>query len=227
MVSKNIVELHKVDKTYHMGEVDIPVLRSIDLKIEKGEFISIMGPSGSGKSTLLNMIGALDRPTRGEIFVKDRKLSQMSEDELAELRSRAVGFVFQAFNLIPRLTALENVMLSMWFAGIEGREERAQKLLKDVGLGHRLHNNPTQLSGGEMQRVAIARALANNPDIIVGDEPTGNLDSKTGGEIISMLKKINKEGKTLIIVTHENKIASTADRVVHLLDGKITKITGG
>ncbi len=223
----NIVELHKVEKKYHMGEVDIPVLRSIDLKIEKGEFISIMGPSGSGKSTLLNMIGALDRPTRGEVLVKDRKLSEMSEDELAELRSRAVGFIFQAFNLIPRLTAMENVMLSMWFAGIEHREERARELLTKVGLGHRLHNKPTQLSGGESQRVAIARALANNPDIIVGDEPTGNLDSKTGGEIIGMLKKINKEGKTLIIVTHENKIASTADRVVHLLDGKITKITGG
>lgn len=223
----NIVELYKVEKKYHMGEVDIPVLRSIDLKIEKGEFVSIMGPSGSGKSTLLNMIGALDRPTRGEVLVKDRKLSQMDDDELAGLRGKTVGFVFQSFNLIPRLTAMENVMLSMWFAGIGHREERAQKLLKDVGLGHRLHNKPTQLSGGESQRVAIARALANEPEIIVADEPTGELDSKTGSEIISMLKKINKDGKTLIIVTHDNKIAGIADRIVHLLDGKITKITGG
>lgn len=223
----NVAELRKVEKTYHMGEVDIPVLRDINLIIKKGEFVSIMGPSGSGKSTLLHMIGALDRPTRGEVFVKGEKLSNMGDDDLAELRGRTVGFIFQAFNLIPRLTAIENVMLPMWFADIGGREDRAEDILKKVGLGHRLSNRPSQLSGGESQRVAIARALANQPEIIVADEPTGELDSKTGSEIMNLLRKINKEGKTLIVVTHDNKIAGMADRIVHLLDGRITRITGG
>ena len=223
----NIVELRGIEKTYYMGETDIPVLRGVDLKIKKGEFVSIMGPSGSGKSTLLHMIGALDRPTRGEVFIKGEKLSSMDGDDLAELRGRTVGFVFQAFNLIPRLTSLENVILPMWFADTGGREEKAKSLLKKVGLGHRLHNRPSQLSGGESQRVAIARALANQPEIIVADEPTGELDSKTGGEIMNLLKKINKDGKTLIIVTHDSRIAGEADRTVHLLDGRITRITGG
>lgn len=223
----SIVELRGVEKAYHMGEVDITVLRSVSLKIKEGEFISIMGPSGSGKSTLLHMIGALDRPTRGEVFVKGRKMSGMDDNELALLRGRTVGFVFQAFNLIPRMDALENVMLPMWFVGIDDKEKRAEELLKKVALGHRLHNKPSQLSGGESQRVAIARALANGPEIIVADEPTGELDSKTGSEIMNLLKKINKDGKTLIIVTHDSRIAGEADRTVHLLDGRITKITGG
>ncbi len=219
----NIIDLQRVEKTYNLGEVSVPVLRGIDLKIKEGEFISIMGPSGSGKSTLLNMVGALDRPTKGEVMVKGRKLSHMSDDELAQLRGRTVGFIFQSFNLISRLSAVENVMLPMWFAEIGNRERRAEELLKSVGLGHRLNNMPSQLSGGEMQRVAAARSLANDPDIIVGDEPTGNLDSKTGNEILSLLKNINKKGKTLVIVTHDNKIADMADRKIHILDGKITK----
>ena len=219
----NIIDLQRVEKTYNLGEVSVPVLRGIDLKIKEGEFISIMGPSGSGKSTLLNMVGALDRPTKGEVMVKGRKLSHMSDDELAQLRGRTVGFIFQSFNLISRLSAVENVMLPMWVAEIGNRERRAEELLKSVGLGHRLNNMPSQLSGGEMQRVAAARSLANDPDIIVGDEPTGNLDSKTGNEILSLLKNINKKGKTLVIVTHDNKIADMADRKIHILDGKITK----
>ena len=225
LVRNFMIELHNVHKIYRLGEVDFPVLRGVSLKINKGEFISIMGPSGSGKSTLLNMIGALDRPTKGRVTVKGKEISRMGDDELAQLRGRTVGFVFQAFNLIPRLTALENVMITMWFAGIEGQEKRATTLLKKVGLGHRLNNKPSQLSGGELQRVALARSLANDPDVIVADEPTGNLDSKTGSEIMTLLKDIHKkEGKTLIIVTHDSKIANTADRKVHMLDGKIKKV---
>ena len=223
----SIVELRDVEKMYHMGEVDIPVLRGIDLTIKKGEFVSIMGPSGSGKSTLLHMIGALDRPTRGKVLVKGKEISKMDDNELATLRGRTVGFIFQSFNLIPRLTAVENVMLPMWFSGIDHhREKHAEGLLKKVGLGHRLNNKPSQLSGGELQRVAIARSLVNSPEVIVADEPTGELDSKTGNDIIKLLKKINEEGKTLIMVTHDTKIANTAHRKIHLLDGKITRISG-
>ncbi len=223
----NVIELRGVEKTYHLGEVDIPVLRGIDLKIKEGDFISIMGPSGSGKSTLLHMIGALDRPTKGEVLVKNHKLSQMSDDELAHMRGRTIGFIFQSFNLIPRLSAMENVMLPMWFAEIGNREHRANELLKSVGLGHRLTNMPSQLSGGESQRVAIARSMANGPDIIVGDEPTGNLDSKTGTEILGILRKINKEGKTVVLVTHDTKIGDMANKKIHILDGRITKGSGG
>ncbi len=220
---KPVVELRNVDKHYQLGEVDLHVLKNINLKIQRGEFVSITGPSGSGKSTMLNMIGALDRPTKGKVLIDGKDVSKMDDNELAMVRGKKIGFVFQTFNLIPRFTAVENVMFPMWFAGKDNKEERAIELLKKVGLGHRLNNRPSQMSGGERQRVAIARALANNPELIVADEPTGNLDSKTGKEIINILCELNKEGKTLIIVTHEKSIASIAKRKVELLDGRIVR----
>ena len=220
-----IVELRGVRKTFVSGEVETPVLKGIDLKIKKGEFVAIIGPSGSGKSTMMNMVGALDRPTSGSVVIDGKNLSSMNDDELAQLRLRTIGFVFQSFNLISRLSARENVMLPMWFADAENREEKADKLLKKVGLGHRISNRPSQLSGGEIQRVAVARSLANDPEIIVGDEPTGNLDTKNGNEVMKILMQLNKDGKTLIIVTHDPKIAAMANRRVHILDGKIIKIS--
>jgi putative ABC transport system ATP-binding protein len=221
----NIVELQNVKKTYTLGEVDLHVLNGISLKVRKGEFVSIIGPSGSGKSTMLHIVGALDRPTSGKVLISGRNVSLMDDNELAVLRGRTIGFVFQAFNLIPRLTALENVMLPMWFAdmGEERRAKRAKSLLEQVGLSKRLDHVPAKLSGGERQRVAIARALANDPEIIVADEPTGNLDTKTGESIIKILKSINTNGKTLIIVTHDNKIAKIGSRIIRLIDGKIVK----
>ncbi len=214
------IELRHVKKKFLMGEYEIEVLKGVNFKIDKGEFVSIIGPSGSGKSTLLNMVGALDRPSSGEVIIDGRKVSDLNDDELAELRGKKIGFVFQLFNLIPRLTALENVVLPMWFAG-EKDEPRARHLLRQVGLGHRMNSKPTQLSGGERQRVSIARALANNPEIIVADEPTGALDSKTGRDIIEVLKKIHKLGNTLILVTHDPKISSQAERIIKIKDGKI------
>jgi len=219
---RNSVELHKVDKNYMIGEVESRILRGVSIKIKEGEFVSIMGPSGSGKSTMLHIIGGLDRPTKGKVYIKGEDISKMDDNELATLRGRTVGFVFQTFNLIPRLTATENVLLPMIFNSEEDdKTEKAKKLLEKVGLGHRLNNKPSQLSGGERQRVAMARALANDPEIIVADEPTGNLDSKTGKTIIKMLVDINKEGKTLIIVTHDNKIAKTARKRIKIFDGMI------
>jgi putative ABC transport system ATP-binding protein len=214
------VELRNVRKKFMMGEYEIEVLKGISFKISKGEFVSIIGPSGSGKSTLLNMVGALDRPTAGEVLIDGRKISDQSDEELAQLRGEKIGFVFQLFNLIPRLTAMENVVLPMWFAEKKD-EDKAKHLLKQVGLGHRMNNKPSQLSGGERQRVSIARALANSPEIIVADEPTGALDTKTGSEIIQLLKKIHKEGNTLILVTHDPKISSQAERIIKIKDGRI------
>ncbi|MEM7819242.1 MAG: ABC transporter ATP-binding protein [Candidatus Aenigmatarchaeota archaeon] len=218
----NIVELKNVHKTYMLDEVELNVLNGIDLKVKKGEFMSIVGPSGSGKSTLLHIIGALDRPTKGHVFIGGKDTSKMDDNELAWIRGRRIGFVFQTFNLISRLTALENVILPMWFADFDGnRKDRAIELLKEVGLEKRINHLPTQLSGGERQRVAIARALVNNPDIIVADEPTGNLDSKTGKEIINIFKKIHNDGATLILVTHDLDIAKVAEREIHIKDGVI------
>ncbi len=219
----NVVELKNVEKVYRMDDVYVPILKGISLKIRKGEFVSIMGPSGSGKSTLLHLIGALDRPTKGAVLIEGNNISDMSDNELANIRGRKIGFVFQTFNLIPRLTALENVMLPMWFTGKLDRDIRAKYLLEKVGLGQRTHHLPNQLSGGERQRVAVARALANTPEIIVADEPTGNLDSKTGTEIMNMLREINDEGNTLVLVTHDMKLADTAERVVQIMDGKMIK----
>jgi len=218
-----ILELGDVEKIYHLGEVRLPVLKGINLKIRRGEKVAIMGPSGSGKSTILHIAGCLDRPTKGKVFVDNKDVSKLSDSELARIRRDRVGFVFQFFYLVPSLTALGNVMLPMIFSGKQSRE-RAEKLLNDVGLPERKEHLPSQLSGGERQRVAMARAMANDPDIIMADEPTGNLDSKSGKEVIDYLLKLNeKKGVTLIMVTHDKNIASNADRIIYLKDGKIIK----
>ena len=225
---KLLIELKNVKKVYRMGKVEVPALKGINLKIKRNEFVSIVGASGSGKSTLLNVMCCLSRPTEGKVLIEGKDTAKMSDDELAVIRGEKIGFVFQTFNLIQRLTALENVMLPMWFLG-KGemeRKERAKKLLEMVGLGHRIKHKPSELSGGERQRVAIARALANDPPIIVGDEPTGNLDSKTGKEIINIFKELYKQGRTIILVTHDMSIARQAKRRIYLKDGKIIKTEG-
>lgn len=218
-----IVEVSNARKTYVLGNLEIPVLSDINLKIERGEFLAIMGPSGSGKSTLVNLIGCLDRPTEGQILVKGKDLNRMSDQELARLRGLEIGFVFQTFNLVPRLTALENVLLPT-FANYRGSidpKKRARELLEIMGLEDRMHHKPGELSGGQSQRVAIARALINDPAILLADEPTGNLDSKTGCEILNIFKKLNEDGRTIIMITHDSEIAGYADRIVFLKDGII------
>jgi putative ABC transport system ATP-binding protein len=223
----SLLKLEDVCKTYHMGKVSVPVLKNINLEIKKGEYVSIMGPSGSGKSTMMNLIGALDRPTEGRVLLNENDISKLSDDRLATIRQKMVGFVFQQFNLIPRLTTLENVELPMWFAGLPKRQrmKRARDLLVQVGLGDRLTHKSTELSGGQMQRVAIARALANKPEIILADEPTGNLDSKSGEEIAKLLNNLDQEGKTIIIVTHDREMAKMARRTISLKDGEIVDDT--
>jgi len=222
-MNETVVKLENVKKIYIMDEVEVPALRGITLEIRKGEFVSIMGPSGSGKSTIMHLIGCLDRPTSGRVFIDGKDVSKLSDDTLAKIRRKKIGFVFQQFNLIPRLTALENVELPMWFAGIKKveRVRKAAELLELVDLGHRLKHKPTELSGGERQRVSLARALANNPEIILADEPTGNLDSKSGDEIIKLLEKMNKEGRTIVLVTHDPEYGTRAGRMIKLRDGLI------
>jgi len=209
-----------------MGKIDVPALNGVNLKVEAGEFMSVMGPSGSGKTTLLNLIGALDRPTEGKVIIHGTDISKLSDDELAELRNREIGFVFQFFNLIPRMTALKNVEFPMAFAGVpsDERRRRARELLEKVGLGDRLNHRPAELSGGQQQRVAVARALANDPSVVLCDEITGNLDTKAGDEIMRLLQKLNREQKkTFILVTHDPMVARFADRIVHMQDGVIIK----
>lgn len=215
--------LTDVIKRYKMGEQYVNALNGVSLQIERGEYIAIMGPSGSGKSTMMNILGFLDVPDKGEYIFDGQKITGMSEKELAFVRNRRVGFIFQTFNLLPRETALENVELPMIYSGISKtkRFEIAKKLLNMVGLGERINHRPNELSGGERQRVAIARALVNNPDIILADEPTGNLDTKTGNEIMSILDNLNKKGKTVVLVTHDPEIAEHSDRIIHIRDGKI------
>ncbi len=223
--TQEIIKLENAHKDYRMGESVIHAVESIDLNIKKGDFIAIVGPSGSGKSTIMNLVGALDLASKGDIFLDGQNIENLSESELAQIRGRKVGFIFQTFNLIPTLTALENVMLPMMFQDIgrEERRERAEKLLKDVGLEKRTNHLPAELSGGERQRVAIARALVNNPEVILADEPTGNLDTKTGRQVLEILKNLNKQGKTVIMVTHDLEMAREAKHIIRLRDGKIEK----
>jgi len=222
-----IVRTKGLKKIYTMGEVQVPALKGVDLDIRRGEYLSIMGPSGSGKSTLFNMVGGLDKPTEGTCFIEEVDMAQLDAFELAWLRCRKIGYIFQSFNLIPVMTALENVTLPMIFAGMGSDEmmERGQMLLDLVGLGSRLHHKPFELSGGQQQRVAVARALANSPAIILADEPTGNLDLQTGKEIIDLLKELNSEGGvTIISATHDLKMIDASDRIVHIRDGGIERI---
>lgn len=221
-----IIKLDNVWKTYQMGKVKVNALRGLNLEIRNGEFVAIMGPSGSGKSTAVNMVGALDIPTKGKIYLEGHDISKLSESDLAQIRGKKIGFIFQQFNLINTLSALENVALPMVFQGTEKeeRDDRARKILEMVDLGDRMNHRPMELSGGQQQRVAIARSLANNPDVILADEPTGNLDSKTGETVMSFLGSLNKkEGKTIIMVTHDINIAKHANRIEFLKDGMIVK----
>ena len=225
-----VIKLKNVWKIYQMGEVEVPALRGLDLEIKDGEFVSIMGPSGSGKSTAMNMIGCLDIPTTGSIFLDGQDISKLSESDLAQIRGKRIGFIFQQFNLIPTLTALENVMLPMTFQGTPAseRRERATRLLEMVDLGERMNHKPSELSGGQQQRVAIARALANDPEVILADEPTGNLDSKTGGVVMTFLRKLNvEEDKTIIMVTHDEDVAHHAARIEFLKDGTVVSTKKG
>ena len=218
-----VIDIENITKHYVMGEETVHALRGVTLQIHRNEYLAIMGPSGSGKSTLMNMLGCLDTPSSGRYEFNGKDVSVMDGDELADIRNREIGFVFQTFNLLPRSTSLKNVELPLIYAGIdpETREERAMQALRDVGLGERMHHKPNELSGGQRQRVAIARALVNNPSIILADEPTGNLDSKTGEEIMTLLENLYQSGNTIILVTHEPDIASHARRTVFLRDGLI------
>jgi putative ABC transport system ATP-binding protein len=225
--NKLIIETEDLHKHYEVGGVPIKALDGVDLKLGRGEYISIVGPSGSGKTTLFNMIGGLDRPTEGKVFIDEVEISKLDAYELAWLRCHKVGYIFQTFNLLPILTALENVSLPMIFAGTprREREKNANEILERVGLGKRLHHRPSELSAGQQQRVALARALANDPSIILADEPTGNLDFQTGHEIIQLLRTINKErGVTIIAATHDLKIIDVSDSVIFMRDGKVEKI---
>lgn len=225
-MSQPILKVKNASKIYQLDGVTITALKKADLEIKKGEFVAIAGPSGSGKSTLMHLIGALDTPTTGEIYIDGENIAHLSEAELARIRNQKVGFIFQQFNLLSKTSAVHNVEIPLIYAGIsdnEKRREKAEAILKKIGLGDRLKNHPNQLSGGQQQRVAIARALINNPAIILADEPTGNLDTKTGEEILKLFVNLHQEGKTIIIVTHELAIAKKAQRQIFIKDGEIVK----
>jgi len=219
-----LIDVQDLWKTYIMGSEEIHALRGASLTIERGEYVAIMGPSGSGKSTLMNLIGCLDTPSKGSYLLNDKQVSQMNDDELARIRNEEIGFVFQTFNLLPRATALHNVELPLVYAGVPAKERlaRARTALTRVDLADRMSHRPNQLSGGQRQRVAVARALVNNPSILLADEPTGNLDSKTGNEIMSLFARLHDGGNTIVLVTHEADIAAYAHRVVHIRDGQIS-----
>ncbi len=223
----NVITIRNITRDFQLGQETVHVLKGIDLDIERGDYVAIMGPSGSGKSTLMNLLGCLDTPTGGSYVLNGKDVSQMSDDELAEIRNKEIGFVFQTFNLLPRTTALDNVALPMIYAGATKKErvERAQKVLTDVGLADRMDHHPNQLSGGQRQRVAVGRALVNKPSIILADEPTGNLDSKTSLEILQLFDDIHKAGNTVIVVTHEEDVAERAQRIIRLRDGLVESDT--
>jgi putative ABC transport system ATP-binding protein len=218
-----MIELKDITKTYRMGEVDFTVLSGVTLNVQSGELIAIMGPSGSGKSTVMNIIGCLDRPTSGSYRFEDREISAMTDDELASIRNVKIGFVFQTFNLLARFSALKNVEVPLIYGGVPARlrKERAIPLLEKVGLADRLQHKPTELSGGQQQRVAIARALVNNPALLLADEPTGNLDSRSGEDILKILAGLNEQGVTIIIVTHDQNVAARCKRIINVKDGQI------
>ena len=222
-----VVNIEKLSKTYTIGPVQLPALSDLDLKIEQGQYIAIMGPSGSGKSTLLNLLGCLDRPTSGRYLLDGRDVSRLDDNQLSLIRGRYIGFIFQSYNLIGQLNVLENIELPMFYQGISEDESavRAGRLAEMVGLSDRLKHRPSELSGGQQQRVAIARALANDPLIILADEPTGNLDSQSGADILSILNDLHSKGKTLIAVTHDQGIAARAERTIYLFDGRIKQTT--
>ncbi len=224
---KPVIKIRNITRNFPLGNDVVKVLKGIDLDIERGEYVALMGPSGSGKSTLMNLLGCLDTPTSGVYELNGKNVSNMTDDELAEIRNKEIGFVFQTFNLLPRTTALENVALPMIYAGYSKKDrlERAKEVLMSVGLGDRMDHKPNQLSGGQRQRVAVGRALVNNPSIILADEPTGNLDSKTSVEIMNLFNKIHAAGNTVILVTHEEEIAENAHRIIRLRDGMIESDT--
>jgi ABC-type lipoprotein export system ATPase subunit len=226
MTGTVVAELEGVERIYEMGEVLVPALDGVDLRVSSGEYMAVMGRSGSGKSTLLNVMGCLDRPTRGSYRLVGRDVDDLDDNELSALRGKTLGFIFQAYNLIPHLTVLENIEVPMEYAGTPPRvaRERAHALAGKVGLADRTDHRPAQLSGGQQQRVAIARALANEPHLLLADEPTGNLDSSTGREILDLLHQLNLAGTTLVVVTHDAKVAARANRTIHMLDGRVDRI---
>lgn len=221
-----LIQVVHLTKVYQMGAIRVEALKGVTFQIDEGEFVAIIGPSGSGKSTLMHILGCLDQPTSGQYFLEGQDVSAVSENQLAEIRNKKIGFVFQQFNLLPKATILQNVCVPLIYAGIRGRRrqlERATKALQQVGLGDRLHHRPNEISGGQKQRVAIARALINNPSLILADEPTGNLDTKTGREILGIFRQLNQEGHTIIMVTHDQEIAAQAKRVIQIRDGLIQR----
>ncbi len=225
-MAENLIEIRDLSKVYGKGEIAVHALRGVQAVVEKGEFVAVMGPSGSGKSTLMNILGCLDRPTEGVYILDGEDVSKLDKNQLAGVRNKKIGFVFQSYNLLPRLTAVKNVMMPMLYNGHSGwsdrqRQERAIEVLRQVGLGDRLHHRPNEMSGGQQQRVAIARALVNHPAIILADEPTGNLDTRSSGEIMGLLHQLHNESVTIVMVTHELDIAAHAGRVIYLMDGQI------
>jgi len=218
---KNVIELQNITKTYLTGDIEFSALKNVNLTVEEGDFLAIMGPSGSGKSTCMNILGCLDRPTKGTYLLDGKEVSKLSDSELAEVRNKKIGFVFQTFNLLPRTDSIRNVELPLIYSGAKNRRQLAMKALDMVGLSDKYKNKPNELSGGQQQRVAIARALITNPSLVLADEPTGNLDTKSGEEIMKIFVKLNQEGKTVVLITHETDIAAYAKKTIHFRDGEI------